>query len=220
MCSKKRIIVYGDLHGCLERFKTLREKIGVLERDLEICAGDVLGKGEHWSKLLQYLQEYKIQSVLGNHELNILHIFDTNQKDLFAEDREILKNLKPEDIEFIRSFPPFIKIDNLLVVHGGVHPKINLNSLSKQNIYEICQIRQVSKNDNSVLLDKQDKNTVPWQDIYNGEHGFVVYGHQREKEVIQRKHSLGLDTGCVHGGKLSAAIFTDTKKIKYQIVSV
>jgi hypothetical protein len=37
-------------------------------------------------------------------------------------------------------------------------------------------------------------------------------------EVKASKYALGVDTGCVYGNKLSAAIFTDTQNQEFAIV--
>ncbi len=34
----------------------------------------------------------------------------------------------------------------------------------------------------------------------------------------QNKYALGIDTGCVYGNKLSAAIFTDTQNKEFSII--
>ncbi|MGP1561135.1 MAG: metallophosphoesterase [Helicobacteraceae bacterium] len=216
--SKKRIIVYGDLHGCLNRFKALREKIGIRAGDEEICAGDVIGKGKHWSSLIAFLQDQGIRSVIGNHEANALRLLQ--KPDLTKDEKEEIKNLSKKDLPFLRSLPPFIKINNLLIVHGGVHSGLDLGNLSAEDIATIYSMRYVCKDNPAKLTAKQAKDAVLWQETYGGELGFVIYGHQRSKEVIKNKHSLGIDTGCVHGGKLTAAVVTNTKKIEYEIVDL
>ncbi|WP_202783956.1 hypothetical protein [Bathymodiolus thermophilus thioautotrophic gill symbiont] len=45
-----------------------------------------------------------------------------------------------------------------------------------------------------------------------------MYGHQMFDEVEENKYALGIDTGCVYGNKLSAAIFTDTQNKEFSII--
>ena len=47
-----------------------------------------------------------------------------------------------------------------------------------------------------------------WSEKWRGDR-VVVYGHTPLREPKRDKQSLGLDTGCVYGGSLTAAVFTD-----------
>jgi hypothetical protein len=47
---------------------------------------------------------------------------------------------------------------------------------------------------------------VLWSERWKGDR-FVVYGHTPLREPKFDSRALGLDTGCVYGGKLTAAIF-------------
>jgi hypothetical protein len=49
-------------------------------------------------------------------------------------------------------------------------------------------------------------NAPHWSELWNGP-PFVVYGHTPRDEPARTKSSLGIDTGCVAGGKLTACIF-------------
>ena len=61
-----------------------------------------------------------------------------------------------------------------------------------------------------VTLDQIDKTVNPhWSDVYDGREGFALYGHDPQinpPEARLSKHALGLDTGCVFGGRLTALI--------------
>jgi diadenosine tetraphosphatase ApaH/serine/threonine PP2A family protein phosphatase len=48
-----------------------------------------------------------------------------------------------------------------------------------------------------------------WSDVYEGEAGFVVYGHDPLHETGEPReadHAVGIDTGCVFGGTLTALV--------------
>jgi hypothetical protein len=59
-----------------------------------------------------------------------------------------------------------------------------------------------------------------WADTWYGSHGFVVFGHSPwiDGEVRKFPHALGIDTGAVFGGKLTAAVFTG--RGQFEIVQV
>ena len=68
-------------------------------------------------------------------------------------------------------------------------------------------MRYLDQRGNFVELGKEDESCSFWADVYGGGEGFVVYGHQHQKEVKISKYALGIDTGCVYGNVLSAVIF-------------
>lgn len=48
-----------------------------------------------------------------------------------------------------------------------------------------------------------------WADVYDGSQGFVVYGHDPQWETGKPRwnsDAVGIDTGCVFGGKLTALV--------------
>ena len=49
-----RLIVYGDIHGSIDEFKELREKIGIQDGDIEYAIGDLLDRGKD-SRLRHFL---------------------------------------------------------------------------------------------------------------------------------------------------------------------
>ena len=67
---------------------------------------------------------------------------------------------------------------------------------------------------------EEDDSSIFWADLYDGNEGFVVYGHQSFKEPKKSKHALGIDTGCVYGNKLSAVVFNSGSVDDYSIQSV
>ena len=50
----------------------------------------------------------------------------------------------------------------------------------------------------------------PWDDFYRGSKR-VVFGHWARRGLVVRPQCVGLDTGCVYGGQLSAWIAEDDR---------
>ena len=48
----------------------------------------------------------------------------------------------------------------------------------------------------------------PWYESYTGE-TTVVFGHWARPEPVVRENAIGLDTGCVYGGRLTAVILPE-----------
>jgi len=56
-----------------------------------------------------------------------------------------------------------------------------------------------------VPKEKKRRDDVLWAEKWKGDR-FVVYGHTPVREPKFDKRALGLDTGCVYGGSLTAAL--------------
>lgn len=229
---QNRIIIYGDLHGCFEEFIELRNKINPTVFDREIVLGDILDKGPFEIELLRYLRENKIESILGNHEdkyiryFKHLKLFEETGKEievkLSASQSELFNKLNRNDLEYLESFPSFLKIENLTLVHGGLTNDIDLENLSKKDIKMIVRLRYLNENNIVSHVNHKNEYNERWAKFYDGNQGIVVYGHQIFDDVMYDKFSIGIDTGCVYGNKLSAMIVTDTKNPmeNHQIVKV
>jgi diadenosine tetraphosphatase ApaH/serine/threonine PP2A family protein phosphatase len=57
-----------------------------------------------------------------------------------------------------------------------------------------------------VPKEERRKDDALWSDKWKGDR-FVVYGHTPLREPKFNARALGLDTGCVYGGTLTAAVF-------------
>ena len=206
-----RIIVYGDIHGCLDEFKTLRKKIKIKKSDREIVAGDFLNKGPYSNKVLKYLRKKSIEAIQGNHENKYIQYIKKGTP-LSVLNFEIYENFSKKDLKYLEALPIFIKVNNLTILHAGITNSIDLKKSNKADIESTLCIKNL----------KIDKTYKFWGEVYDGNQGIVVYGHEPTKEVRVNKYSIGLDTGCVYGGKLSALIVNNTKKPlkNYEIIQV
>lgn len=222
----KRLIVYGDIHGCYNKFISLRKKINPNKNDIEICVGDIITKGKDSIKTIDYIIDNNIKSVLGNHEDKLLryleHQKSTKKNPIILDNDEqnIINNLTSKHIEYLKSLPIFLKYDDITILHGGIQNNINLDELSKRDKQKILRLRYLDKDENFLALNKEDENSIFWADIYDGKNGFIVYGHQWFKEVKENKYSIGIDTGCVYGNKLSAISFKDSKSNSFKLYNI
>ncbi len=98
-------------------------------------------------------------------------------------------------------------------VHAGFIPGASIGNQDPLSLITTRNLIQKS-NPNSRSLSKRSLQWegttdqgrgVPWASKWTGpEH--IYYGHNTHLGVQHRPFSTGLDTGCVYGGKLSAAI--------------
>jgi hypothetical protein len=98
---------------------------------------------------------------------------------------------------------------NMVLVHGGFLPNIPWN---KQPADVITRIQVVDKDGNA--RKRADSPESPWwADLWGGP-PFVVYGHTPRPEVYKLKWSIGIDTGCVLGGSLTAYILPERRLVQ------
>jgi len=219
-----KLIIYGDIHGCYDEFISLRNQINPQKDDIEVCVGDIITKGKDSIKTLDFIIDNNIKSVLGNHEDKIIRYLNhqkSNKKNpilLDEDEQNIINNLSQKRIEFLQNLPLFLRYGDITIVHGGLQNHMNLDNLSKKDYQKIVRMRYLDQDENFLALGKEDENSIFWSDIYNGNQGFVVYGHQKRNELKENKYALGIDTGCVYGNKLTAVIFKNNNHTTFQIV--
>jgi len=216
----KRVIVYGDIHGCLDELKALREKLEIEKNDIEISVGDILNKGPYLGhEMIRYMQEHHISVIMGNNEAKAIKHYQKYRK----EGAPFLKTLRPfesatalslqeADYDYLKSLPYFMRVKNLTILHGGILPGMRLDKLDAAQKKEITLIRYVDKALNPIPWSDQKNRYRFWSEIYDGKEGFVVAGHHPFPEPKISKYAMDIDTGCVYGGKLTAAVFRMDKQ--------
>ncbi len=221
-----KLIIYGDIHGCYDELVQLRQKINPAKDDIEVCVGDVITRGKNSVKTLRYLQNNNIKSVIGNHEDKLIRYL-AHQKNLKKnpiklneDEQNIINCLNAEDIKYLQNMPLFMRFNKITILHGGLQNHQKLDNVSKKSHAKILRLRYLDEDRNFVSYGQEDDKSIFWADIYDGNQGFIVYGHQNFNEVKVNQHALGVDTGCVYGGELSAAIFKDSNNKKFSIESV
>jgi len=231
-----RTIVIGDIHGCLHELEELLNKLGITRDDRVICVGDILDKGPDPVGVLKLIQEYGFESVLGNHEEKHLRFHRhevrrrvdqgyTNPMKPLRE-ADLLANLSIDESgwRYLEQLPLLIQVGNFVVVHGGLLPNTTLDQhLGSARLRDkILRLRWV-KDGRYVPVDYENLTDGPprpgaehWSVVYNGPH-HVIYGHEpwSLSEPRTSRHQkgvgtcFGIDTGAVHGGRLTAAVIPE-----------
>lgn len=146
-----------------------------------------------------------------------------------------IKTVEPEDLEWLKSLPLVARPrEGIIMVHGGMFPAYFDNHgevgevptawhkgggkrmdrmrrfLRVRHVYKPGTLSAKGKDigGNMVSLGDEGESTVNWADVYDGREGFAFYGHapQQSGRPVLHSHAMGLDTGAVFGGRLTAAV--------------
>ncbi len=217
----KRVIVYGDLHGCLDEFEILRQELKITKEDIEVSVGDILNKGPYLAdKMIAYMQEHSIKAVIGNNEAKAMKQYEK----YLQSGEEYLKTLRPFEVatvlsmqdkeySYLKSLPYYLKFENITILHGGLTPDMklskNMDMVAKK---EITLVRYLNKKLEPIPWSDEDNRYKFWSELYDGREGFIVSGHHPFPKPKVEKYALDIDTGCVYGGRLTAVVFKKNKK--------
>jgi hypothetical protein len=197
-----RTIIFGDIHGCLDEWRDLIRAADVQPEDRLISVGDIINRGPDTTGCLELaMQLPNFTYILGNHELRFLNAWKQGR----------IPSGKPYDMQtvwqmsdgfdrymkYISRQSLYLDMVEALVIHAGLRPGI---SLEKQSVEDLTEIR---------LLSAQG---LPWYEAYH-DSKLIVFGHWVRREPLIRPNAVGLDTGCVYGGKLSALILPSREVI-------
>lgn len=238
-----RTIVIGDVHGCLEELDELLDVVEYTRgKDRVVFVGDLVDRGPDSIGVVRRARELGAEVVLGNHEEKHLRWrrwerkvaageAEKNPMHAFNEEKlAIQAGLSEEDWDWIESWPPFLRLEhNWAVLHGGCLPNVPLEKQGK-NIIRVRHIDLETKQFKPSMPGEVPDNTRYWAELWYGPesifYGHAVYlsgpRHNQQRDLSRDDSKLvdcvGLDTGCVFGGKLSAAVLNGTPE--YGIVTV
>lgn len=202
--SKGRVIVIGDVHGCHRELEDLLEKISPTAEDSLYMLGDLINRGPDSHAVLEIARRIRARCLLGNHEFRLLEYRRTgDDSHLKEEDRRTLKQLTREDWSLMERMPLHHHLPALdtVLVHGGFLPGIDWKTQPASVVTRI----QVVDRDGRPRRRSELPHAPHWTELWKGP-PWVIYGHTPREEVRERPYSLGIDTSCVMGGRLTACI--------------
>lgn len=233
-----RHVFIGDLHGCLSEFQELIRRLNLQADDQVTCLGDFMDKGLDPAGCVRFARINGFQSVLGNHEERHLKWrrnearaktdpkYKNRMKPFSSEKAAQNAALSDDDVTWLSALPIYLEpIPGYVVVHGGLFPKL---SLADQPQDKIIRARWVNAAGEHVSTDFSNGTSRPpgtfhWAELYDGQHN-VVYGHEAHSlSTVRQDRSpsgalcYGIDTGCVHGGRLTAMIVENGNVIFEQV---
>src|SRR6266550_2271914 len=199
-----RTIVIGDIHGCFDELSDLLKLAELRTDDRVIAVGDLIVKGTKNREVLNlFIEDARFSSVIGNHDRALRQYWRGEPGRLTKEQRVTANQLESESERYsayLRSLPFTINLGTHLVVHAGVRPGVPLR---RQMASDLTEMRTMGANPSR-------RKGVPWYDVYRGKR-IVLFGHWPSKTPRLAPRAIGLDTGCVYGGRLTGYIIESNR---------
>lgn len=218
-----RAYAVGDIHG---RLDLLDELLGAIEDDISaapvgevflVFLGDLIDRGPDSAGVVQRLLDYRhpgVRSVFlgGNHEevlLNVLEGAPGVVEDWlrfggaecvrsYGVDVAALKRLDeskaaillrdaipPSHVKFVAEMGDTFRFGDYLLVHAGIRPGVPLDEQTRRDLRWIRE---------PFLSDECNHDMI------------VVHGHTVTDQVDERENRIGIDTGAVYTGRLTALV--------------
>lgn len=226
-------ILIGDVHGCLSELQTLWQQLPLAEAEAIILLGDLIDKGPDSDGVLDFVQaqsqQWPLVLVRGNHEAKALRAHRRGAALEF--------NPTPERLALLEQMLPFYAFEagqqRCLAVHGGIYPAFWRHEHTlpdpetetewprrlRDQVQRFLFCRYVNPQGHIVALGHETAEDRFWAESYAGQAGTVFFGHQPFlKGVARFARAYGLDTGCVFGGHLSAALLWPDGQLHWQQV--
>ncbi|HJK96887.1 MAG TPA: metallophosphoesterase [Polyangiaceae bacterium LLY-WYZ-14_1] len=221
-----RTFVVGDLHGCRAELDALLVEAGFRpgSSDELVSVGDIVAKGPDSIETIRRLRALGARGVRGNHDDRVLGLwghprarpvasapasenrggpapasFRTGSPRLDTSSHAgVAGALDAEDGAWLAALPFFLELPEhgAVVVHAGVVPGVPLRRQQPKHLMTMRSLRRDGTPSPRIAEGE------PWSSRWPGPE-LVVFGHDAVRGLQVRPHALGLDTGCVYGGRLT-----------------
>ncbi len=197
-------IVVGDVHGCLDELERLLKKVGFAKGDRLVMVGDLVAKGPDSQGVVQLLRERDAYSVLGNHDAHLLRW--RRGEEMKRHHEKVAATMKKADWRWLEDLPLYLRFEELglAVVHGGLMPGVRLKKQKREHLLNLRSI------DAEGTASSRVDGGAPWGKLWRGPEK-VLYGHDALRGLQRWRYATGLDTGCVYGRRLTAALYPGGK---------
>jgi len=176
----EEVYVVGDVHGCADALDRLLERFDDGD-SLFVFVGDLVRKGPDSKGVVDRVRKHDhCMTVAGNNERKLV------------DGRKALSSLTEADERWLGTLPLVISLGDDLVVHGGLDHR---KPLTEHTPDELLNFR-------SLLPDGSDDRPYWFEERTAGPR--VFFGHTVLAHPFATTWAVGLDTGCVYGGELTA----------------
>ncbi|EMA05556.1 serine/threonine protein phosphatase 1 [Haloarcula vallismortis] len=175
------IYVVGDVHGCRATLEGLLSRLDPTPEELVVFVGDLVRKGPDSAGVVDIVRRTpNFITVRGNNEQKLI------------DGRKSIPSLTDDDLSWIASLPVAISWDDSLVVHGGVDHR---KPIAEHELTELLNMRS--------LVPDGSYDRPYWFETRR-DAPRIFFGHTVLSEPFETSSAVGLDTGCVYGGQLTA----------------
>ncbi|MEO5928323.1 MAG: metallophosphoesterase [Candidatus Kapaibacterium sp.] len=220
--------VIGDVHGCYDELAELLRRLGhhnLLDPEISpalpgqkpciIFVGDIVDRGDRIVDALRLVHRLCTRghalTVVGNHDdrflrwlcgkqVEIRHGLEETVAQFDALPVNELEQWRGELIEFMKDLPWAIQIDGgrAIVAHAAWHAELHTErSTDRIRAYTMYGPTTGKKTDEGF------PERIDWAPGFEGPE-LVIFGHQVYDVPYRHEHAIGIDTGCVFGGALTA----------------
>lgn len=224
-----RTIVISDIHGCIESFTLLLERLQLQqEQDQLILLGDYCDRGHNSKavieKVMELVNNHHVIALKGNHDQRLADLILLNDAEVRAKflqhgglqtiesymgqeqddiDRfiEHMRADYSDHIRFLNELPLYYEDEQHIYVHAGINP--GYKHWQEQSSHDFMYIKDEFINA-TFELDKK-----------------IVFGHTKTVDICGRpdiwfsQDKIGIDGGCAYGLQLNALIY-DHKSSRYE----
>lgn len=230
---ERRVIVVGDVHGCLDEFDELLRVVSYDRAwDRLILAGDLVDRGPDSIGVIRRARELGAESVKGNHECWYSRYRIRREQFRLGQIERILMKATPpktelfdrlsdDDWSYLDAMPWWIDIDDdTKVVHAGFIPGVPVDQQTGDRVCRVVYVDPVHPRMATPdgCVNQKPAGSVRWATRWRG--CGVVYGHavfSFERPTIDpsplpgHPACYGIDTGCYAGGRLTGWVRTPTR---------
>lgn len=199
-------MIVGDIHGCYYTLHTILNQHWKRDSEHLIILGDLVNKGKHSMKVLQYLfflqEEFhdKILILKGNNEVLFLDKYKTDFADKAMKKFEKHGLDQKQTLKWLDKLPHFWENEYFFVSHAGV---------SKKTDYPIEDYQ-----DYDLLFNRKSLKNI-------GKLQFLGHIIVDEPTFDKKSNAWYLDTGAGYGNFLSAVkIKSDASIVEFISIKV
>jgi len=222
--SQAMLYAVGDIHGEVELLEALLDKLPHSEDDRFVFVGDYVDRGPDSKavvdRLVALARERDCVFLLGNHESMFLDFLGWRKPEYFAGDAFLMNggDRTLASYDYFTLDDPTTASFELPLEHEAFYKSLKLYHLEGDYLFVHAGLGRALLHDSDVeyALRRAHPEDLLWDrsgmDLPHRLGRTIVYGHTPSPDFEVRWNepfSIGIDTGAVYGGRLTALRLPD-----------